>query len=103
MSNRDEKGHFLPGHGLKGPGRPKGSPAKTTKALKEAILEAGRVVGSERDPDGEDGLVSYLKDVARKDEKTFCGLLGKVLPMTVTGDEGGPIELTVKWQGVGGE
>lgn len=77
------------------PGKPKGTLNKTTKALKEAILAAGKTVGSEMDPDAEDGLTAYLEDVARNDQKAFCSLLGKVLPMTVTGPNDGPMEMVV--------
>ncbi len=54
-------------------GRVKGTPNKTTVALKEAIMNAFEKVG------GED----YLVIVAKKDPKTFCALLGKVLPAEI--------------------
>ncbi len=54
-------------------GRVKGTPNKTTVALKEAIMNAFEKVG------GED----YLVVVAKKDPKTFCALLGKVLPAEI--------------------
>lgn len=76
----------LPG---KGPGRPKGSKNKTTAALKEAILLAGEAVGG--DGKGARGLQGYLERVAQEDVKAFCGLLGKVLPMTVAGDPDNPV------------
>lgn len=68
------------------PGRPKGSQNKTTAALKDAILNAFVTVGGE----------GYLAQVARDDPRTFCTLLGKVLPMQIAGDEnGGPVRLLV--------
>tara|TARA_R110000868_G_scaffold411243_1_gene702512 strand:- start:5526 stop:5795 length:270 start_codon:yes stop_codon:yes gene_type:complete len=68
------------------PGRPKGAPNKTTAALKDAILNAFNSVGGE----------SYLATIARDDPRTFCALLGKVLPLQIAGDEnGGPVRLIV--------
>lgn len=77
------------GAGKPGPGRPKGSENKTTKALKEAILGAAEEHGF--NGEGEDGLQGYLRKVATEDIKAFSGLLGKVLPMTVAGDGDNPI------------
>lgn len=57
---------------------------KTTVALKDAIMNAFHQVGGE----------SYLARVAADDPRTFCTLLGKVLPMQITG-EGGAIHLNV--------
>ncbi len=61
----------------RGPGRPKGTPNKITKDLKEMILGALENAGG----------VGYLEARA-KDPKTasaFLTLVGKVLPMTVQG------------------
>jgi hypothetical protein len=72
-----------------GKGRPKGAVNKTTGALKEAILQAAQAVGN--DGKGRDGLIGYLKRVAAEDVKAFSGLLGKVLPLQITGEGGGPV------------
>lgn len=77
------------GDGTPGPGRPKGLANKTTAALKEAILLAAEEHGF--DGNGKEGLKGYLKRVAAEDIKAFAGLLGKVLPMQVTGEDGGPV------------
>lgn len=73
-----------------GPGRPKGSTNRNTAAIKDMILAALEGVGG----------VDYLMDRAT-DEKTataFLGLVGKVLPMQLTGEDGGPIRVTaVEW------
>lgn len=69
------------GKGTPGPGRPKGSANKTTALLKDAILMAAEEVGE--DGAGKDGLVGYLRQVAKEDVKAFSGLLGKVLPLTI--------------------
>jgi hypothetical protein len=59
-------------------GRKKGVPNKITKSLKDAIIGALDKAG------GED----YLLNVATTDPRTFCTLVGKVLPMQVTGEDG---------------
>lgn len=69
-----------------GPGRPKGSPNKTTALLKEAIIMAAEGVG--QDGDGKDGLVGYCKFLAKSEPKAFSSLLGRVLPMQLTGPDG---------------
>lgn len=77
----------------RGPGRPKGSVNKTTGALKEAILQAAEAVG--QDGSGKGGLTGYLKHVATTDVKAFSGLLGKVLPLQVTGEDDGPLVVQI--------
>lgn len=78
--------------GNRGKGRPKGSPNKTTALLKDAILEAARQAGQEFGGEEKDGLISYLKLQAMENPVSFNTLLGKVLPMQVTGEDGGPVE-----------
>lgn len=65
-------------------GRPKGSPNKTTALLKDAILQAATKAG-----DGD--LVKYLTVQAKDHPGPFLSLLGKVLPLQVSGpdDENG--------------
>jgi len=77
-----------------GKGKPKGAVNKTTATLKEAILLAAAQTG--KDGKGGEGLVGYLKRVAEEDVKAFSGLLGKVLPLQVTGEGGGPIGVVFK-------
>ena len=70
--------------GRKTGGRQKGTPNKTTAALKDAILEAveGALPG---------GKVGYLKWLAKNNSSAFASLLGKVLPTTLAGDPVNPI------------
>lgn len=78
-----------------GKGRKKGVPNKTTALLKDAILKAAENAGNRI---GSEGLVSYLEKQADKNPQSFLPLLGKVLPMQVTGEDGGAIQITaVKW------
>jgi hypothetical protein len=76
-----------PGDGTPGPGRPKGVPNKATALLKDAILKATETAGG-----GEpDGLVNYLVAQAKQNPVAFMTLLGKVLPLQVSGEKGGNI------------
>ena len=84
-----------PGDGTPGPGRPKGLPNKTTALLKDAILMAAETAGG-----GEpDGLVNYLVAQAKQNPGPFMTLLGKVLPMQVSGEEGGNIIVEIVKRG----
>ena len=68
-------------------GRPKGTPNKATKELKEMILGALDAAGGQK----------YLQERA-KDPRTqaaFLTLIGKVLPMQMTGEGGGPVAITM--------
>lgn len=75
----------LPGAG---PGRPKGSQNKTTALLKDAILKAATDAG------GGD-MAAYLKARAIDSPGPFLALLGKVLPLQVTGDGDGPLQIAI--------
>ena len=87
-----KKARAAPKHKLPpGPGRPKGVPNKTTTQLKEAILEAAALAG------GEDGLVGYLRMLAVTNSSAFSTLLGKVLPLQVTGADDGPVTMRGQW------
>jgi len=72
-----------------GKGRVKGVPNKNTALLKDAILAAATKAG------GKDGLVGYLFNQATENPQSFLSLLGKVLPMQLTGGEGGPVEIRI--------
>jgi len=75
--------------GIKTGGRKKGTPNKTTALLKDAILQAATNAG------GGD-LTNYLQVQAMENPGPFMSLLGKVLPMQVTGEDGGPLQVVFK-------
>lgn len=62
-------------------GRKKGTQNKTTTILKEAIILAAALHGS--DGNGTDQLVGYLLNAAEKFPKQYLSLLGRVLPYQV--------------------
>jgi hypothetical protein len=81
-----EKQTLRIGEGKPGPGRKKGVPNKVNALLRDAILEAANNAG------GKEGLVGYLESQAIANPQSFLPLLGKVLPMQVTGsDEGSTV------------
>lgn len=75
--------------GNAGKGRPKGAPNKTTALLKDAILQAAEAAHAQ-------GMTGYLTEQAKANPAAFMTLLGKVLPMQVTGEDGGPLQVIVK-------
>lgn len=71
-------------------GSRKGIPNRVTGQIKEMILQALDNAGG----------VKYLEKRAN-DPKTaaaFLGLIGKVLPMQVTGEGGGPVQTDNVWR-----
>lgn len=77
--------------GNRGKGRPKGVPNKATKAIKDAITEAF----------GKAGGVNYLVRLAESDPKTFCALVGKVIPLQVEGNIDGTITFKTVYEAKG--
>jgi len=69
--------------GKKTGGRKKGTPNKLTGELKEMILGALEDAGGRQ----------YLKEQATKSPAAFLTLVGKVLPLQVTGKDGDPIQV----------
>lgn len=73
-----------------GAGRPKGSLDKGNAALRLMILDSLDEVGG----------VTYLKDVAKTHPSAYLSLIAKVLPMEVTGVDGGPLKVSLEITGV---
>ncbi len=65
-------------------GRQAGTQNKVTTALKDAILASFERLGG----------ASYLEEVGRRDPKTYCALLGKVLPRNPLAPESGAGSVT---------
>lgn len=61
--------------GNRGMGRKKGVPNKVTKAIKDAVTEAFDRAGG----------VDYLVKIAQDDPRTFCALIGRVIPHQIEG------------------
>ena len=59
-------------------GRKKGTPNKTTTLIKDMIIAAL----------DEAGGIDYLVEVAKDNPAAFCTLIGKVLPMNHTSEDG---------------
>ena len=78
-----KKGEKRPRQGKRGPG-------KATAQLKELILGAL----------DEAGGVQYLLERANdpRTASAFLGLVGKVLPMTVTSDPDAPLKVEFTWK-----
>ncbi len=73
------------GDGTPGPGRPKGSQSKIHALVKDMIAQALH----------EEGGVEYLRKQAREEPKAFLTLLGRILPLQVTGEGDGPMTIQV--------
>jgi hypothetical protein len=76
------KGFRPPNAGI---GKAKGTPNKVTAEVKAMILEALDNAGG----------VSYLTSQANENPKAFLTLVGKVLPLQVTGDADSPLVVQV--------
>ena len=85
MAGENKLGANSPGVGARGRGRPKGSPNKLTATIKDMILQA-------LNDAHEDGGAAYLKQQAIKNPAAFLTLVGKVLPLQLTGEGGGPMQ-----------
>ena len=73
--------------GIKTGGRQKGTPNKITRDIREAVLQSFEIVGG----------AQYLAEQARLNPTAYLSLVGKVLPLQVTGADDGPVKLTVAW------
>jgi hypothetical protein len=62
-------------------GRQKGTPNALTASIKDAIHNAFEELGG----------TSYLVHVGRSDPRTFCALLGKLLPTKLANADGSPL------------
>lgn len=88
MSDKETTQKRKVGDGTPGPGRPKGVPNKVTADVKAMVLQAL----------SEAGGATYLLEQARGNPNAFLTLVGKVLPLTVSGDKDNPLEAVVRFK-----
>lgn len=75
--------------GVKTGGRQKGTPNKQTAAIKDMIVQALDNAGG----------AEYLQRQASENPAAFMTLVGKVLPMQVTGEDGGALQIVINKPG----
>jgi hypothetical protein len=75
-----------------GKGRPKGALNKTTTSAKEAIALAAEGLG------GADRLIAWAKEDPANEKAFWTSIYTKLLPVQVSGEEGGPIQAVITWQ-----
>lgn len=76
----------------RGRGRPKGSPNRTTASAKEAIAQAAEGLG------GAERLIAWAKEEPANERVFWATIYPKLLPLQVSGEDGGPIQAIVKWE-----
>lgn len=74
---------FKKGHKKLG-GRKKGVRNKITRDIKEALLQSFEALGGQY----------WLESLARRRPAAYATLVGKLLPMQLTGKDGAPINVT---------
>jgi hypothetical protein len=75
-----------------GKGRPKGALNRTTTSAKEAIaIAADKLGGAER-------LVAWAQEDPANEKAFWTSIYTKLLPVQVSGEEGGPIQAVITWQ-----
>lgn len=78
------------GAGKAGPGRPKGSVNKVTKAVKDVIAGAAVELG------GQDRLVEWAKSDPANERAFWASIYPKLLPLQLTGEDGGDIKTVTR-------
>ena len=74
-----------------GSGRTKGTPNRTTKALRDALLTAADLAGGVDGAGNPKGVQGFLLSLAQDDPKTFAQLLGRILPTESKVENAGPM------------
>jgi hypothetical protein len=74
-------------------GRQIGTPNRSTRLLREAVLLAAAAAGSEK---GRNGLFLYLKKVAKKQPSVFMPILARLLPLQVESQQTSKTEVTYR-------
>lgn len=81
--------------GLGNPGKPKGATHKTTRLAKEAIALAAEKLG------GVDRLVEWAQSDPLNERAFWSSIYPKLLPLQVTGEGGGAVQLGISFKVVG--
>lgn len=76
-------------------GRPKGVPNKVNKTIREAVLEA--VQPGHCHPEGLRGWLVERALGGIEDRKIFAGVVSRVIPIEITGADGGPVKIDLGW------
>ena len=77
--------------GKPGPGRPPGSRNKTTIAAKEAIALAAEGLG------GTERLIAWAQEDALNERAFWATIYPKLLPLQMSGPDGGAIPVGLTW------
>lgn len=80
--------------GKPGPGRPKGSPNKVSKAAKDAIAEAAEKLG------GVNRLVAWAKEDPLNERAFWATIYPKLIPIQLAGDADAPLVTEIVIRGV---
>jgi hypothetical protein len=80
-------GTFKKGEKRPGQGRPKGQLSKHTVAVKDAIQLAAEGLG------GTERLIAWAKEDPANERAFWANIYPKLLPLQVTGANGGPLEV----------
>jgi len=86
MTETTNKGAFKKGEKRPKQGRPPGTPNKDTALIRDMIAQALNEVGG----------VQYLASVAQSHPGPFLALVGKVMPVQVTGADGGAVQHAIR-------
>lgn len=91
MDKPKNTGRFGPGNA----GKPKGATSKTTRTAKEAIALAAEGLG------GADRLIAWAKEDPLNERAFWSNIYPKLLPLQVTGEGGGAVEVVGRIELVG--
>jgi hypothetical protein len=88
---------FKPGH-VKYGGRAVGGANKIVRQLKEAVITAAELEGF--NGEGQDKLIGFLRAVARRDLRSFCALLGRVIPVQMQEEQTRDVRVEVTYRSI---
>jgi hypothetical protein len=67
--------------GIPNPGRPVGAYNRYTRVIKEALIIAAELEGSNGKGAGK--LIGFMRSVAREDKRAFCMMMARAMPLQV--------------------